>query len=177
MYCKFSKNSISWNIRTPKYPFFNKELKFLVQNFHTQFFKQSIFDASEAMRGNNFKEKKVSPLIFTQFLVEVTWISVIGWPSKTSNKYVNNKAKLGPINKLPFLGPKFPVFESSAFFGLCELKNVFTKMFLNCLKSTHFSRLLIWVLDLCWQTNLIQSNFPGKRAWFLKQKQFYINVR
>ena len=35
LYLKCSKNSMSWNIRTPKYPFFNEELKILVQNVHT----------------------------------------------------------------------------------------------------------------------------------------------
>ena len=47
---KCSNNSISWNIRAPKYPFFNEKLKFLVQNYHTLFLKQSILEASEALK-------------------------------------------------------------------------------------------------------------------------------
>ena len=35
LHFKCSKNSISWNIMAPKYPFFNEELKCLVQNVHT----------------------------------------------------------------------------------------------------------------------------------------------
>ena len=35
LYFKCSKISKSWNIRAPKKPFFNKELKFLVKNFQT----------------------------------------------------------------------------------------------------------------------------------------------
>ena len=38
LHFKCSKNSISWNTRAPTYPFFNKELKFLVQNFYAFFF-------------------------------------------------------------------------------------------------------------------------------------------
>ena len=35
------------------------------------------------MRGNDFEENKVVPLI-----VEATWASLIGWPHKTSNSTV-----------------------------------------------------------------------------------------
>ena len=35
LHFKYSKKSISWNIMAPKYPFFNEELNFLVQNVYT----------------------------------------------------------------------------------------------------------------------------------------------
>ena len=43
LYFKCSKNSISWNIKAPKYPFFNKKLTFLVQNFSILNFLSSQF--------------------------------------------------------------------------------------------------------------------------------------
>ena len=41
LYFKCPKNLISWNIRAPKYPFYNEELKLLVQTVHTYFLKQA----------------------------------------------------------------------------------------------------------------------------------------
>ena len=81
------KNSLSWNIRACKYLFFNKEFKFLVKNFHTQFLKQSMFEASEALH----KVDGIKTTSFHQYSwnseVETTWIRLIGWPHKTSSKY------------------------------------------------------------------------------------------
>ena len=87
LYIKCSKNSFSWNIKAPKYPFFNDELKFLVQNFHSQFFKQSIFEASEAPKqweGIISKKRRLFYWVSRNFELEATWISLIGWPHKTS---------------------------------------------------------------------------------------------
>ena len=78
LYFKCSKNSISWNIRALKYPFFNKESKILVQIFHTWFLKQSIFEPSVALQkweGMILKKRNSE--------VEATWASLIGWPNKT----------------------------------------------------------------------------------------------
>ena len=92
LYFKCSKDSISWNIRALKYPFFNKELKFLVQNFHSQFFKQSIFEASEALKqweGTISKKRRLFHWFSRNSELEATWISLIGWPHKTSSIYVH----------------------------------------------------------------------------------------
>ena len=58
-----SKNSRSKNIRTPKYLFCNEEFKFLVQIFHTQFLKQSMFEASEALQKPE-EPKKIKTTLF-----------------------------------------------------------------------------------------------------------------
>ena len=63
-------NQCSKNIRTPNYLFFNEELKFLVRIFHTQFLKQSMFEASEALQkpeGTKKNKNFVVPLIFMKF--------------------------------------------------------------------------------------------------------------
>ena len=46
------KKFSSRNIRVPNYLFFNKEFKFLVKDFHTQFLKESMFKAQS-------KEQKI----------------------------------------------------------------------------------------------------------------------
>ena len=72
LYFMCTKNAISWNTRAPKYPFFNEELKILVQNFS--------YLISEAV---NFWGPAVMRFLLNSEL-EDTWISLIRWPHKTS---------------------------------------------------------------------------------------------
>ena len=80
LYFYWSKNSH----RAPKYLF----LKILVENFHTQFLKQWMFEASEALHKVEDTKKKMS---FHQYSwnseVETSWISLIGWPYYLSFTY------------------------------------------------------------------------------------------
>ena len=59
----------------------------MVKSFHTQFLKQSMFEASEALHKVE-GTKKIKTLSFHQYSwnseVEKTWITLIGWPHKTS---------------------------------------------------------------------------------------------
>ena len=93
LYFQWSKNSRSWNVRAPKYLFFIRNL-----NFGSKVFirKQSIFEASEALHKVE-GTKKVKTKSFHQyslnFEVEKTWISLIGWPHKTSIKEWEFKAE------------------------------------------------------------------------------------
>ena len=57
LYFKCSKNSISWNIRPPKYPFFNFGSKLFILNFEAVNFWG--FWGPAEMRGNNFEEKRL----------------------------------------------------------------------------------------------------------------------
>jgi hypothetical protein len=63
-----------------KYTFFNEELKFLFQTFHTYFLNQSIFEASEALQNTEGMILKKNPRYFylCNSEVETTWISLIG---------------------------------------------------------------------------------------------------
>ena len=64
------KNSHSCNLRAPKYLFFYKESKVLVKSFHTQFLKQSMFEASENLHkveGTKKIKNNVVPSIFMKF--------------------------------------------------------------------------------------------------------------
>ena len=63
----------------------------MAHNFHTYFFKQSKFEAPEAPQKPSGTKKSKSRS-FHQYSwnseVETTWISLIGWHHKTSNKYL-----------------------------------------------------------------------------------------
>ena len=53
--------------------------------------KQSIFEASEALQkweGMILKKKRLFHWLSSNSEVEATWISLIGWPHKTSSMYV-----------------------------------------------------------------------------------------
>ena len=66
-----AKNSRSWHIRVTKYSSFNTEFKFLVKSFHTQFLKQSMFKASEALHkeeGTKKTHKKCYPINIHEIL-------------------------------------------------------------------------------------------------------------
>ena len=86
-----SKNSRSKNIRAPKYQSFYEEFKFLIQIFHTQFSKQSMFEASETLQKPK-GTKKIKTTLFHWYSwnseLETTWNSWIGWRHRTSNTYV-----------------------------------------------------------------------------------------
>ncbi len=74
------KKSISWNIRAPKYPFFNEELEFLVPTFQIQFWKKSIFEASEALQkweGMILKKTRLFRWVSSNSELEVAWASLI----------------------------------------------------------------------------------------------------
>ena len=74
------------------YIFFNTKFEFLIQNFHTQVLKQSMFETSEALQQAEGR-KKYKSTSFHQYSwnseVETTWISLIGWHHKISNMYLH----------------------------------------------------------------------------------------
>ena len=68
------------------------------QTFHTLFFKQSMFDASEALQKpvDTKKLKSIHQYSWNSE-VETTWISLLFWPHRTSNTYaVSNFHKFKP---------------------------------------------------------------------------------
>ena len=70
----------------PKYPFFNEEFKFLVQTFHYQILKQSIFEASEALQkwdGMILKKTRLFRWFSSNSQVEATSASLNSWSNKT----------------------------------------------------------------------------------------------
>ena len=92
MYFKWSKNSISWNIRAPKYPFFNEELKIWSKLFILNFWSSQFLRLLRPCRNERkWFWRKQGRSVDSE--VEATWASLIGWPHKTSIMYLNyNKA-------------------------------------------------------------------------------------
>ena len=72
----------------------------MVQTFHTLFFKQSMFEASEALqkpKGTKINKNNVVLLIFMKFLSRNNLISLICLPHRRSNTYaVSNFLKFKP---------------------------------------------------------------------------------
>ena len=114
-------------------------------------------------------EKKIKTMLFHQYSwnseVETTWISLIGWPYKTSNLYPNWYSTTEvmlvntPVSKKTNLSCTISEFwrfffllhfSLSSFMHLSFCKNVFIPLRTDILVLMHFTSMLVFG---CWRMN------------------------
>ena len=137
-----------------------------------------MFEASEALQKMEGM-KKIKSTSFHQYSwnseVETTWISLIGWHHKTSNKYVANVQIELLIEKLAIFAKKFDSFYSIGRIGKTFASETLSKI------NTTTNQVTISFLHFLWLTtkevnHIWESCSPLCHTLYLKDKTIFSSI-